>query len=235
MFPSPAADDQVRRLAPAHRDRRHRSRQRRGDRGLRRRRDRLGGRRGLLQHGDDRLRGDPDRPFLRRADRHLHLPAHRGGRRQRRGHRSRQSRRRVGRGRRHHARRHFRAVEFSRQGAAGRLAEGARGHRRDRGRHARADDAHSRARHAERGHRPFARRRLRPRRAARRGRALARHRRHGPRSGGRRYPALRLGRDQLDVGEGLRQAASDALSRGRGRLWDQAQHPQDSSTTAAAR
>jgi hypothetical protein len=50
------------------------------DRGLRRRRDRLGGRRSLLQHRDDRIRGDPDRPFLRRPDHHLHLPPHRGGR-----------------------------------------------------------------------------------------------------------------------------------------------------------
>ena len=41
-------------------------------------------------------------------------------------------RRRVGRGRRHHARRHFGPVEFSRQGAARQLAQGARDHRRDR-------------------------------------------------------------------------------------------------------
>ena len=88
------------------------------------------------------------------------------------------------------------------------------------------DDPHPRARHAERRHRPFARRRLRPRRAARRGRALARHRRHGPGPRGGLDPALRLGRDQLEPGSGLWPAAGDALSRGRDRLRDQAQHPQ---------
>ena len=64
-----------------------------------------------------------------------------------------------------HARRHCGPIEFSRHGAARQLAEGARDHRRDGHRHPRADDAHPRAGHAERGHRPFARRRLRPRRA----------------------------------------------------------------------
>ena len=106
-----------------------------------------------------------------------------------------------------HARRHFGPIEFSRQGAARQLAQSPRGRWRDGRRHPRADDAHPRARHAERGHRPFARRRLRPRRAARQGGRLARHRRDGPRSGGGLDPALRLGRDELDAGERLQPAA----------------------------
>ncbi len=40
------------------------------------------GGRGLLQHRDDRLSGGDDRSQLRRADRHLHLPAYRQCRRQ---------------------------------------------------------------------------------------------------------------------------------------------------------
>ena len=43
--------------------------------------------RGLLQHRHDRLPGDADRPVLCRADHHLHLPAYRQCRHQRRGHR----------------------------------------------------------------------------------------------------------------------------------------------------
>ena len=163
---------------------------RRGDRGLRGRRDRRGSRRNLLQHGDDRLRGNPDRPLLRRPDHHLHLPAYRNRRRQRRGHRNRKSRGGIGRDRRHHARRHFGPLEFPRSRAARQLAQSARGRWRDGHRHPRADDADPRAGHAERGHRPFARRGLRPRRAARESGRVARHRRDGPRSGGGLDPAL---------------------------------------------
>ena len=51
------------------------------------------GRRGLLQHLDDRLPGDHDRSLLCRPDHHLHLPAHRQRRRQPRGHRDHHDRR----------------------------------------------------------------------------------------------------------------------------------------------
>ena len=53
------------------------------------------GRRGLLQHRDDRLSGNPDRSLLCRADHHLHLPAYRQCRHQSRGHRDRRPRRRA--------------------------------------------------------------------------------------------------------------------------------------------
>ena len=46
---------------------------------------RVGLRRGLLQHLDDRLPGNPHRPVLQRPDRHDDLSAHRQLRRQRRG------------------------------------------------------------------------------------------------------------------------------------------------------
>ena len=46
------------------------------------RRRRPRGRRGRVQHGDDRLPGDPDRSVVRRADRHAHVSAHRQRRRQ---------------------------------------------------------------------------------------------------------------------------------------------------------
>ena len=52
--------------------------------------DGRGDRRGLLQHRDDRLSGNPDRPLLCRPDHHLHLPAYRQCRHQRRRHRDRQ-------------------------------------------------------------------------------------------------------------------------------------------------
>ena len=58
--------------------------------------NRAHGRRGLLQHLDHRLSGNPDRPFLCRPDHHLHLPPYRQCRRQRRGHRDDHRRRRAG-------------------------------------------------------------------------------------------------------------------------------------------
>ena len=54
---------------------------RHGDRRAGPRRHGIGGRRGMLQYGHHRLPGDPDRPLLRRADHHLHLPPHRQRRR----------------------------------------------------------------------------------------------------------------------------------------------------------
>ena len=54
--------------------------------------DARAGGRGLLQHRHDRLSGDADRSVLCRADHHLHLPAYRQRRHQRRGHRGRHDR-----------------------------------------------------------------------------------------------------------------------------------------------
>ena len=48
---------------------------------------RVGLRRGVLQHLDDRLSGNPHRPVLQRPDRHDDLSAHRQLRRERRGRR----------------------------------------------------------------------------------------------------------------------------------------------------
>ena len=76
------------------------------------------------------------------------------------------------RARRDPARRRRRPLQLSRHAPARRLAEGARNHRRQRGRHPRADRAHPPARHAQRRDRPSPRRRLRSRRAARQGAAL---------------------------------------------------------------
>ena len=108
---------------------------------------------------------------------------------------------------------------------ARRLAEGARHHRPDRHRHPRAHRDDPRAGHAERGHRPQSRRRIRPRRACRRGGGLAGHRRHGPRALGHLGAALRLGPDELDARARLRQARPRRLPGRRGRLRHQAQHP----------
>ena len=109
--------------------------------------ERRGRRRGLLQHRDDRLPGDPDRPVLCRPDRHLHLPAHRQCRRQRRGHRDRQHGRGLGRARLRAQDRHHRARRTTAPRAQlRRVAEGARHRRHRRHRHARADRAHPRRR-----------------------------------------------------------------------------------------
>ena len=51
-------------------------------RGTRDRRARAIDRRGRVQHGDDRLPGNPDRSVVRRPDRHAHVSAHRQRRRQ---------------------------------------------------------------------------------------------------------------------------------------------------------
>ena len=82
----------VRRLGPARHHRASGAGRWHGDRrpGLWRRGRR--GRRSLLQHRHDRLSGSADRSVLRGADRHLHLPAYRQCRHQRRRHRDDQPR-----------------------------------------------------------------------------------------------------------------------------------------------
>ena len=103
-------------------------------------------RRGLLQHRHDRLSGDADRPVLCRADHHLHLPAYRQCRRQRRGYRGDHDRRaRPGGEAGHH-----RAVQLARRPGARCLAAGAGRRRARRRRHAGADRAHPRRRRAQR-------------------------------------------------------------------------------------
>ncbi len=77
--------------------------------GARHRRNRGFGRRGLLQHLDDRLSGDPGRPLLCRAGHRLRLPAYRQCRHQRRK-TSRPDH--AGGARPDPARRHHRAVNF---------------------------------------------------------------------------------------------------------------------------
>ena len=146
------------------------------------RRHRLRRRRGLLQHGHDRLPGDPHRSLLRRPDHHLHLSPHRQRRHQHGGHRDLQPRHALGRARLRAARRRHRALELSRRRAARPLAEGARHHRHRRRRHARADRAHPRAGHAERRHRARAVGHVRPRQAQGRGQGLARASTAGPRA-----------------------------------------------------
>ena len=93
------------------------------------RRHRLGRRRGVLQHGHDRLPGDPHRSLLRRPDHHLHLPPHRQRRHQPRGHRDLQPRHALGRARLRAARRRHRALQLPRRRAPRSVAEGARHHR----------------------------------------------------------------------------------------------------------
>ena len=137
-----------------------------------------GGGRGLLQHLDDRLPGDHHRSLLCRPDHHLHLPAYRQCRHQRRGHREHQ----PGRARRGAARRHHRARQLARGQAARRLAEEPQSARHLRRRHARASRGASAT-----AARPAAWSSMRPtasstsRRCARRAQRLARPRRHGPR------------------------------------------------------
>ena len=135
------------------------------------------GRRALLQHRDDRLPGDHDRSLLRRADRHLHLPAHRQRRRERRGRRDRRALRR----------RHGgevgpdRARELARRRRPRRLARPPRADRGRRRRHPAADPGDPAAGRAARRDLPRPRGRLRPRRPPRAGARLPRARRHGPR------------------------------------------------------
>ena len=86
------------------------------------------------------------------------------------------------------------------------VAEGARHHRPRRHRHPRADRADPREGHAQRGDRARAGRQVRPRRAEERGARVAGPGRHGPRADGDERPALHLGRDAVELGQGLRPA-----------------------------
>ena len=145
------------------RDRLHRPRRRPGVLRPRLRRDGRGRGRALLQHGDDRLPGDHDRSLLRRADRHLHLPAHR----QRRGEPRRRRDRRPGR------RRHGgevgpdRAVELARRRDPVDLADPPRPHRRRWRRHPPPDPRDPSAGRAARRDLPRPGRRVRSRRPRR--------------------------------------------------------------------
>ena len=179
------------------------------------------GGRALLQHRHDRLPGDHDRSLLCRADRHLHLPAHRQRRGERRGRRDRRP------GRRRHGGEvgPDRAVELARRRHALGLAGAARAHRRRRRRHPAADPRHPAAGRAARGDQPFARRGLRPRRPARPGARLPGPRRHGPRPRRHLRPELPLGRDALGLARGLRAPRGAGPAGGRDRLRRQAQHP----------
>ena len=172
------------------------------------RRHRPGGRRSLLQHRDDRLRGDPHRSVLCGPDHHLHVPPYRQCRHQRRRHRDREPGGDAGRARRGAAFRHHRAVELSRHKASRCLAEEPRRHRACRHRHPRAHRPHSRKRHAERGHCPRAVRPLRCRSAQARGQSLARPPRHGSRADGDHRPAFYLERNALGLGRRLRPEAA---------------------------
>ena len=158
---------------------------------------RQGGRRGLLQHGDDRLSGDPDRPLLCRADRHLHVSAYRQCRRQRGGHRDGERRGGVRRAGCRAQNRYHRTRELARHATVRSVAEGARHRRHRRDRHARADRAHPRERHAERHRRARAGRRLRRRGAEARGSRAAVHDRARPRARRHDRPELHLGRDDV--------------------------------------
>ena len=183
------------------------------------------GRRGVLQHGHDRLPGDPHRSLLRRPDHHLHLPPHRQRRHQPRGHRDLQPRHALGRARLRAARRRHRALQLPRAGAARPMAEGAWHHGHRRRRHPCADRAHPREGHAQRRDRARAVRQVRPRQAQGRGQGVAGPAGAGSRAGGHRRPELHLGRDALGLGQGLRPAGEARLARRRRRLRPQAQHP----------
>ena len=179
------------------------------------------GGRGLLQHRHDRLSGDADRSVLRRSDHHLHLPAYRQRRHQRRGHRGRHDRGpRSGGEAGHH-----RTVQLAVGAAPGRLAPGTRDRWRGRGGHAGADGAHPRRRRAERG--PSIPRRwpVRPAGVARAGRSVAGPGGHGPRQGGVLPAVLRMGRDAVGVAHGRGSADRTKAPRGRGGLRGEAQHP----------
>jgi hypothetical protein len=131
--------------------------------GFRHRADRHRRRRGLLQHGDDRIPGDPDRSVLCRADRHLHLPAYRQCRHQRRGSGEPGGGPGLRRARHGHRLRGDEAVELALVVASRRLAQGPR-HRGDhRCRHTGAHRPHSRPGHAQRRDRQRSGGPLRPR------------------------------------------------------------------------
>ena len=109
-----------------------------------------GGRRGLLQHRDDRLPGDPDRSVLCRSDHQLHLSAYRQCRDERARISKRPPRRRaVCRPQQGH-----RAGQLARHQVARCLARSARAHRDFGRRYAAADPADPRSRTAQRGRSP---------------------------------------------------------------------------------
>ena len=136
--------------------------------GPRRRRKRVGGRGGLLQHRDHRLSGDPDRPLLCRPDHHLHLPPYRQCRSQPGRHRNHDARR--ARSRPAHS--DHRAGKLPRHPVARYLAQIQWADRHFGGRHASADPAHPRSRTAERRHRATTRKGGSISRALRRGRSI---------------------------------------------------------------
>ncbi len=177
--------------------------------------------RGLLQYRHDRLSGDADRPVLRRADHHLHLPAYRQRRRQSRGHRGDDDRRpRPGGEAGHH-----RALQLA-GGAGPRCLAARAGRARDlRRRHARADHAHPRRRRAERRAGLPGRWPVRHRGPDRAGPGLAGAGRAGSREGRLLHAVLSLGRDALGVAGRVRPPGQAALSCRRGGLRRQAQHP----------
>ncbi len=170
-------------------------------------------------------RGDPHRSILCRPDHHLHVPPYRQCRHQRRRHRDRQSRGDAGRARRRAAFGDHAAVELPRHAASRPMAEEPRHHRARRPRHPRADRAHPREGHAERGDRPRA---IRPLRLD----ALKRE--------ARAWPGL-VGMDLVPMvttaqrftwdetpwlwGEGYGPARARGISCRRHRLRHQAQHP----------
>ena len=201
------------------------ARRRHGARRLWPGRDRPCGRRGVLQHRDDRLRGDPHRSFVCGPDHHLHVPAHRQCRHQRGRHRDRQHGGDARRARRHPAHRHHRAVELARDRASRPVAQAPRRDRARRHRYARADQPDPREGHAERRDRAFARRHVRSRRAEEGSARVARPRRHGPRADGDERPALRLGRDRVEARRRLRPADQRRIPCRGDRLRHQAQHP----------
>ena len=163
------------------------------------------GRRGLLQHRDDRLRGNPHRPVLCRADHHLHLPAYRQCRHQRGRHRERQH---GGAARAPAAsscippsprRRTTAPPSTSTTGCKARGIIGLAG----------IDTRALTALIREKGMPNAviahdAVRQVRSRRAQEAGARLAGPRRHGPRADGDQRPALHLGRDAVGLGQGLR-------------------------------
>ncbi len=188
-------------------------------------RDRLRGRRGVLQYGDDGVSGDPHRSVLCRPDHHFHLPAYRQRRHQPRGYGNLQPGDALRRARLRAAGRGHRALQLPRRRDAGSVAEGAGDRRRHRRRHACAHGAHPREGHAQRRHRARALGAVRPRQAQGRGQGLAGS--AGPRPGARgdRRPELHLGRDALGLGQGLRPAGGARSARGGRRLRAEAQHP----------
>ena len=187
--------------------------------------DRVGGRRGVLQHRDDRLSGDPDRSLLRRPDHHLHLPAYRQCRHQPRGHGDLNLAMRSGvRGcvlrPRSPQPSNFRAAETLRPWLKAR-----RHHRHHRRRHARAHARASARRACPTASSRTSPGQVRPRGAQGRGAGPGRAWWAWTSARGDRRPELQLGRDPLGLGQGLRPAGRRRLARRGHRLWRQAQHP----------